>query len=289
LSYRLVLGGASVAVTGGARGIGRATVASLAAAGARVAIGDIDHEAARQAAVELDAEIAALELDVADPDSVEAFVAAAERAHGPLDAFVANAGLLPLGPFLDTDPALHRRAVEVNLLGTINCLHAALPGMVERGAGRVVLVASLMGRITAAGAAVYGATKHAVVALAEALREELRGGGIDVVTVLPAIVRTEAAAGVGEGRGIPAVEPEEVAATIVRACERGGGEIPVPRWAGPLARAGGTLPPELMRPIRWALRGDRALRALDEGDRASYERRLRESSRSGPDDQSPSS
>jgi NAD(P)-dependent dehydrogenase (short-subunit alcohol dehydrogenase family) len=273
LSYRLALAGASVAITGGGRGIGRAAAARLAAAGARVAIGDIDLAAARDAAAVADAR--AFPLDVTDLGSVREFVAEAERACGPLDALVANAGLLPLGPFVDTDPAVHRRTVEVNLLGPINCAHAALPGMIARGRGRLVIVASLMGRITVAGAAVYGGTKHGVLALAETLREELRPSGVEVVSVLPPIVHTDASSGVEEGRVIPAVEPDDVAAAIVSACERGGEEISVPRWAGPIARAGGALPPALLRPVRWALRGDRAMHSLDAGERAAYAERLR--------------
>jgi NADP-dependent 3-hydroxy acid dehydrogenase YdfG len=276
VSYRLALGGASIALTGGARGIGRATAESLVAQGAGVAIGDIDVEAAECAAAEIGGSAIALPLDVADLASVEAFVAAAESAQGPLDAFVANAGLLPLGPFSETDPAVHRRTIEVNLLGPVNCLHAALPAMTARGQGRIVIVASLMGRLTVAGAAVYGATKHAVVALAETIREETGSSGVEVTTVLPSIVHTEASSGVEEGRGLPAVEPEDVADAIVRACERGGEEIAVPGWAGPLARTGGALPPMLLRPVRRALGGDRALNSLDERERAAYEERLRD-------------
>jgi len=275
---RLKLDGASVAVTGGARGIGRATAGMLAHAGARVTIGDIDLEAAEQAAGDLASGVVAVHVDVADPASFEAFIAAAEQANGPLDALVANAGLLPLGPFLETDPEVHRRTVEVNLLGPINALHLVAPAMIERGGGRIVIVASLMGKLTVPGAAVYGATKFGVVALAETMRAELRGTGVEVVTVLPAIVRTDASSGIEEGRLIPAVEPEDVAEAIVHACERGGDEISVPRWANPIARVGGALPPTLLRPVRWALRGDRALKSLDRDVRSDYEDRLRSSS-----------
>ena len=276
MGYRLALAGAHVAITGAGRGIGRASAIELAGAGAGVAIGDVDLDAARRAAAECGAAANAIPLDVADLDSTRSFVEQAERELGPLDVLVANAGLLPLGPFVETDPGVHRRTVEVNLLGPINCAHAALPGMLDRGRGRFVIVGSLMGRITVAGAAVYGATKHAVAALGETLREELRGTEVEVVSILPAIVRTEASSGVDEGRLIPAVDAEDVASAVVSACEDGGEEISVPRWAGPLARTGGALPPTLLRPVRWALRGDRAMDSLDAAGRASYARRLRE-------------
>jgi NADP-dependent 3-hydroxy acid dehydrogenase YdfG len=269
------LAGSSIAVTGAARGIGRATAELLVNAGAKVAIGDIDAEAAKAAAREIGGDTLALPLDVGDRSSFAAFLDGAAEAHGPLDVLVANAGLMPLGPFLGGDPGTYERTVTVNFTGCVNALHLALPPMVKRGRGRVVLVASLMGRITVPGAAVYGASKHAVVALAEAVRAEIRGSGVEVVSVLPSMVRTEALSGVSEGRMIPAVDPEEVAEAIVRACERGGEEIAVPGWAGPLARAGGAVPPVLMGPVRRLLRGDRALTGLDDAERAAYEERIK--------------
>ena len=269
------LAGASVAVTGAARGIGRATALELAGAGARVAIGDLDGEGARTVAGQIGDTAVGLGLDVADRASFAAFLQSAADANGPLDALVSNAGLLPLGPFIETDPEVYERTIDVNLLGTVNALSLALPGMVERERGRVVVVGSLMGRITIAGAAVYGATKFAVAALCEAVREELRGTGVHVVTVMPTMVRTDAASGIPEGRGLPSVEPEQVASAIVRACERGDGEVAVPGWLGPVTRAGAVIPPTLMRPVRWALRGDRAMGDLDPERRADYDERLR--------------
>jgi NAD(P)-dependent dehydrogenase (short-subunit alcohol dehydrogenase family) len=268
------LAGASVAVTGGARGIGRLAAIDLAAAGARVAIGDLDGDAAEGVAAEIGDAGTGHSLDVAERDSFAAFLNGAEEANGPLDALVSNAGIMPLGRFTDADPAVLERTVDVNLKGAVNALSLALPAMVERGRGRVVLVASLMGRITVPGAAIYGASKHAVIALTDAVRAELRGSGVDVVTVNPTMVRTELAAGVPEGRGLPVVEPEEVAAAIVRACAEGGVEVAVPGWLGPVTRLSAAVPPALMRPIRWALRDDRVLTRLDPAERRAYEAEL---------------
>jgi NADP-dependent 3-hydroxy acid dehydrogenase YdfG len=269
------LHGASVAVTGAARGIGRETAALLTAAGARVAIGDLDDEAARVAADELGGEVIALPLDVADRASFQVFIEEAESAHGPLDVLVSNAGIMPLGRFLDGDPLVFDRTVDVNLRGTINALTLGLPGMLERGRGRIVVVASLMGKMTVPGAAVYGATKFATVALCEAVRAELRGTGVEVITIMPTMVRTDLASGVPEGGVLPVVDPEDVAGAIVRACERGGGEIAVPGWVGPLARVGGALPPAVIGPLRRLFGDDRALKHIDAERRAAYEERLR--------------
>jgi NADP-dependent 3-hydroxy acid dehydrogenase YdfG len=269
------LDGASVAVTGAARGIGRAAALGLAAEGARVAVGDLDAEGSRSVATEIGETGLGLGLDVADRASFAAFLQSAEDGNGPVEALVSNAGLLPLGPFVEMEPEVYERTIDVNLLGTVNALSLALPGMVERGHGRVVVVGSLMGRITVSGAAVYGATKFAVAALCEAVREELRGTGVDVVTIMPTLVRTDASSGVPQGRGLPGVEPEDVARAIVHACEHGGAEIAVPGWLGPVTRVGAALPATLMRPVRWALGGDRAMGDLDAGSRADYEERLR--------------
>jgi NADP-dependent 3-hydroxy acid dehydrogenase YdfG len=269
------LHGASIAVTGAARGIGRETAALLLQAGARVAIGDVDDEAARVTADELNGEVVALPLDVSDRDSFAAFIAEAERAHGALDVLVSNAGIMPLGRFLDGDPHVFDRTIDVNLRGSINALALAVPPMVERGRGRVVVVASLMGKMTVPGAAVYGATKFATVALCEAVRSELRGTGVDVVTILPTMVRTDLAAGVPEGGLLPVVDPQDVAGAIVRACARGGGEIAVPGWVAPFVRVGGALPPVVINPLRRIFGDDRALKHIDAERRAAYEERLR--------------
>ena len=262
-------------MTGAARGIGRETAALLVQAGARVAIGDLDDEAARGAADSLEGEVIALPLDVSDRDSFAAFIDEAQSAHGPLDALVSNAGIMPLGRFLEGDPVVFDRTIDVNLRGTINALSLALPGMIDRGRGRVVVVASLMGKMTVPGAAVYGATKFATVALCEAVRLELRGTGVEVATILPTMVRTDLASGVPEGGLLPVVDPDDVANAIVRACERGGGEIAVPSWAGPFARMGGALPPAVIGPLRRVFGDDRALKHIDAERRAAYEESLR--------------
>jgi short-subunit dehydrogenase len=268
------LAGSSIAVTGAARGIGRASAAALAERGARVAIGDIDTAAAEAAAGQIGGSVIALPVDVADRESFASFIARSAERNGPLDALVANAGVMPLGPFMDGDPATYEKTIAVNFTGCVHALQLTLPSMLERRRGRVVMVASLMGRITVPGAAVYGASKAAVVSLAETVRAELRGSGVDVVCVLPSMVRTEALSGVPESRIVPVVEPEEVAAAIVEACQRGGRDIAVPRWAGPVARAGGAMPPALLRPLRRLLRDDRAMTDLDDQRRAAYEERI---------------
>ena len=146
--------------------------------------------------------------------------------------------------------------------------------MTARGQGRIVIVASLMGRLTVAGAAVYGATKHAVVALAETIREETRSSGVEVTTVLPSIVHTEASSGVEEGRGLPAGGAGGRGRRNrqgLRAGRRRRSRSGMGRPAGADRRG---LPRMLLRPVRRALGRAAALNSLDERERAEYEERL---------------
>jgi hypothetical protein len=273
---RSPLAGRHIAIAGCAQGIGRATAGLVAERGARLTLGDIDVDGAMAAAKQLGDAALALPLDVSDRDSYAAFLDSAADHSGTVDVLVANAGLLPLGPFVDGDPDVFDRTIDVNVRGVINALHLALPPMLERGAGRIVVVGSLMGRLTVNGAAVYGASKFAVTALTETVREEIHGSGVELVTVMPTFVRTRATSGVPQGGAVPIVDPEDVAEAIAGACESGSGEVSVPAWAGPIARAGGAIPPPLLRPLRQLLGGNRAFDSIDEDEREAYDRAMRE-------------
>jgi hypothetical protein len=219
-----------VAVTGGARGIGLATARAFAQAGARVVIGDVDLVRAEESAAEIGAR--AVHLDVRDAASFEAFAGAA----GDIDVLVNNAGVAHGGRFLDTSPELRDLQIDVNLRGVVHGLATVLPGMVERGRGHVVNVASLAGRLATPNAAVYTATKFAVVGLTEAVRAELHGSRVRVTAVLPTFIHTEMTAGLPLS-GVPTAEPADVARAILRVVRRGGpAVVTVPRWLGGLPR-----------------------------------------------------
>ena len=219
--------GAVVVVTGGARGIGRATAARLVAAGAKVWIGDIDVPAVKQAASDLG--IRGYRLDVSDADSFGSFLAQAEK-DGPVKMLVNNAGILRSGPFLEQSLEGHAREIGVNLLGVVNGMHHALPPMVERGEGHVVNLASMAAKLTTPQLATYCATKFAVAALSRAVRAELTGTGVTISTVMPAAVRTDLVSHFDLGPAIPVLEPDEVARAIVASARHGRPEILLPRW-----------------------------------------------------------
>ncbi len=265
------LSGRVVAVTGAARGIGRATAALLVAHGARVAIGDIDAELARRTASELGA--LGLELDVTDRSSFESFLRDVEARLGPLDVLVNNAGIMPVGPFVAETDSTAGRIVDINLNGVILGSKLALERFRARGRGHLVNVASVAGKGGFPGGATYCATKHAVVGLSEAIRAEMRGTGIDVSIVMPVVVNTELGSGLRRSR-IRVVEPEDVAQAIVEALQTGRVDVYVPRSVGALFRVMPITPRPLADRLVHLLGGDRVLVDPDPGARAAYSRRV---------------
>ncbi len=265
--------GRVIAITGGARGIGRATAAALIARGARVAIGDLDAELAARTAAELGGETLALALDVTSGASFQAFLDEVEMALGPLDVLVNNAGIMPVGRFLDEDEAVTRAEIEINVHGVIRGSKLALMRMLPRGRGHLVNIASLAGKGGFPGIATYCGSKHAVVGFSESIRQELRGTSIEVSCVMPALVNTELTTGVGKTRLVRTLGPEEVAEAIAGALERPRFDVWVPRENAVLFRVLTVLPRSWREGIARALGGDTVLLDADQGARAAYEAR----------------
>lgn len=264
------LDGAHVAITGGARGIGRATAEAFRARGAKVSIGDLDLEFAQLTAAEIGA--SAHLLDVADTASYDAFITAAEAEHGPVDVLVNNAGVMPNGAFLDQSVSVDRLTMEVNVFGVLNGMRRVLPGMTERRRGHVVNVASLAGKFPVPGLAVYNASKYAVVGLTAATRLEMAPHGVTLTAVLPSAVDTDLSSGI-DMKPIPKVTPARIASAVVDSVSNRAAEIAVPRYVGALSIGTQLVPVPLMDRIRRVVRDDRAMRA-DDTTRATYTARL---------------
>jgi NAD(P)-dependent dehydrogenase (short-subunit alcohol dehydrogenase family) len=267
------LAGKVVAITGGARGIGRATAAALIAQGARVAIGDIDAPLAEQTASELGSGTLGLSLDVTSRESFDAFLTEVENRVGPLDVVINNAGIMPIGPFVDETDATARRMVDINLHGVIHGSKLALERFMPRGRGHLVNIASVAGKGGFPGGATYCATKHAVVGLSEAVRAEMRKTDIDVSIVMPVVVNTELGSGLQKSRGIKVVEPDDVANAIVEALQTGRVDVYVPRQVGVLMRFGQVLPRAVADFVTKVLKGDQVLVNPDHLLREAYEKR----------------
>jgi NAD(P)-dependent dehydrogenase (short-subunit alcohol dehydrogenase family) len=276
-----ILAGRTAAITGGARGIGRATAQALMRQGMKVAIGDLDEQAAAKTAEELGASAVALGLDVTDRGSFAAFLDDAEARIGPLDVLVNNAGIMQIGRFVDEDDLTARRMIDINLHGVILGCKLALERMIPRDRGHIVNISSQAGKFGAPGGATYSATKHAVVGLTEALRGELRlmGAHVDVSYVMPFVVNTELGSGLGEARGMSNLEPSEVADAIVEALQTGRVDVWVPKQAKRTNVLGNVLPRALSEGLARAMKADRVLAGADLNRRRDYELRA---SRSEP-------
>lgn len=172
-------------VTGAGRGIGRAIATRLAADGAAVAFTDVDGAAAQAAAAAAAGKALGIQLDVTHRDSVERAVQAVEQQLGGIAILVNNAGWDKVEPFLQSDEETWDRIIAINLKGVLHCCKAVLPGMVERGRGTVVSIASDAGRVGSSGEAVYSATKGGIIAFTKTLARELARHQINVNCVCP--------------------------------------------------------------------------------------------------------
>lgn len=231
--------GKLVWVTGASSGIGEALVRHLDPLGARLVLSARREgrlEAVRASLSHPDRH-RVLPLDMTDTGAFPEAVAAVEG-DGGLDVLVHNAGISQRSRALETDIEVDRRLMEVNYLGPVALTKAALPGMIERGGGRLVVVSSLVGRMATPVRSGYSASKHALHGFFEALRAETHDSGIRITLACPGFVRTEISLNALTADGSPqgtmdrgqeeGMAPEECARRIARAAERGKAEV----WIG---------------------------------------------------------
>jgi NADP-dependent 3-hydroxy acid dehydrogenase YdfG len=188
------LDGRTALVTGASSGIGAATAVALAEAGAAVAIGARRTDRLDALATRLrdgGATVLQLELDVTDEQACVDAVRRTRQELGGLDVLVNNAGVMLLGTIAGADTEDWRRMLHTNVLGLMYMTHAAIDGMVEQGSGDVVNISSVAGRTARKGAGVYNASKWAVNAFSESLRQEVTGRGVRISLVEPGAVATE--------------------------------------------------------------------------------------------------
>ena len=212
--------GKTVIVTGGGGGIGGATCRRLGSEGAAVAVFDRDRAAAERVAGDIVAaggRAQAFACDITLREQVDAAVAAASSALGPVDVLVNNAGWDIFKPFIKTTPPEWERLIAINLVGALHMHHAVLPQMVERRGGRIVNIASDAARAGSSGEAVYAACKGGLVAFSKTLAREHARHGITVNVVCPGPTDTALFAGYKEGAG----NPEKLVEAFTRAIPLG--------------------------------------------------------------------
>ncbi|NMO03582.1 SDR family oxidoreductase [Gordonia sp. TBRC 11910] len=229
------LHGKRIIITGGARGIGLATATAVAQHGATVVIGDLDQQAIDAAVVRIGSAATGFTVDVADRESFAAFYSTATES-GPIDVLINNAGIMPIGSFLDQRPDTYLKAINVNVLGAMNGMHIALPDMIAAGSGHIINVASTAGKTPVPGGLAYCASKSAVVAMTETARVEFADSGVEFTCVMPHFTNTELIAGTTATKLVPVVEPSDVADAIAAAIDRPRADVFVPKAIGVILR-----------------------------------------------------
>lgn len=270
--------GKTIAITGAARGIGYATAKALLARGARVVIGDRDVALQESAVAQLTklGPVSGYPLDVTDRESFSAFLDKARTdGGGRIDVLINNAGVMPIGPFVDETEQSIRSTLEVNLYGVIAGCQLVLPDMIARRSGHIINIASLSGLIPVPGQVVYVGAKFGVVGLTAALADEVAPHNVDVSVIMPPFTNTELISGTKSGGAIKPVEPEEIAAAIVKTLDKPKTHVSVPTPLRFTAQAAQMLGPRGRRWLNNKLGLDRVFLDFDTSARKKYEDRAR--------------
>jgi short-subunit dehydrogenase len=268
--------GKTIVITGAARGIGYATAQALLARGARVVIGDRDLDVLESAVAGISAlgQVSGHPLDVTDKESFLAFLDKARAdGGGRIDVLINNAGVMPVGPFLQQSTDAIRSSIEVNFYGVLTGCQLVLPEMVGRRTGHIVNIASMAGMVAVPGQVVYAGTKFAVVGLSSAMADEFAAQGVHVTAVLPTFTNTELISGTNTTAATKPVQPDDVAAAIVRVLDKPKTQVSVPassRFVGIMTML---LPTRMRRWLGKKMGTDTVFLNLDTNTRAAYEDR----------------
>ena len=268
--------GKTIAITGAARGIGYATAKALLARGARVVIGDREVALQESAVAKLTnlGPVSGYPLDVTDRESFATFLDKARTdGGGRIDVLINNAGVMPIGPFLEQSEQTIRSTIEVNFYGVLTGCQLVLPEMVARRSGHIVNIASLAGMVAVPGQVVYAGTKFAVVGLSSGLADEFAPQGVEVSCVMPTFTNTDLIAGTHTSSAQKPVEPEDIAAGVIKVLDKPTTHRSVPAWG----RFFGAITPMLSaKRRRWMshkMGNDTVFLTYDAKARQAYEQR----------------
>jgi NAD(P)-dependent dehydrogenase (short-subunit alcohol dehydrogenase family) len=254
------LAGKVIVITGGSRGLGLVLARALVARGARIAICARDESElarARQDLVQLGGDVFSAPCDVTDRDDVLRFLAMVEDDFGAIDVLINNAGTLQVGPLELMTADDFEQALAVNLRGPLHAMLGVIPAMRRRGAGRIVNIASIGGKVAIPHLAAYSTSKFALVGLSAAMRAELIQHGIYVTTVCPGLMRTGSPRHarfkgnhqaeyawftIGDSLSVSSVSAERAAQQIIRSFARGDAEVTISPQGKLLSLAHGIAP-----------------------------------------------
>ncbi|GJF12111.1 short-chain dehydrogenase [Mycolicibacterium cyprinidarum] len=268
--------GKNIAITGAARGIGYATAKALLARGAHVVIGDREVALQESAVAKLSAlgQVSGYPLDVTDRESFTTFLDKARTdGHGHIDVLINNAGVMPVGPFLEQSEQAIRSAIEVNFYGVLTGCQLVLPEMAARRSGHIINIASVAGMLAVPGQVVYAGTKFAVVGLTTGLADEFAPQGVEVSAVLPTFTNTELIAGTHTSSAQKPVEPEDIAAAVIKVLDKPTTLVSVPPALRFVSAITPTLAPKARRWLSHKLGNDTVFLDFDRTARDGYEQR----------------
>lgn len=272
--------GKTIAITGAARGIGYATAKALLARGARVVIGDRDVALGESAVAELTklGPVSGYPLDVTNRESFATFLDKARTdgsagSAGHIDVLINNAGVMPIGPFLEQSEQAIRSAIEVNFYGVLTGCQLVLPEMVARRRGHIINIASLAGMLAVPGQVVYAGTKFAVVGLSSGLADEFAPQGVEVTCVMPTFTNTELIAGTHPSAAQKPVQPEDIAAAVVKVLDKPTTLVSVPPFGRFVSAITPVLAPKARRWLSHKMGNDTVFLNFDAKARQDYETR----------------
>ena len=268
--------GKTIAITGAARGIGYATAKALLARGARVVIGDRDVALQESAVADLTklGQVSGYPLDVTDRESFASFLDKARTdGGGHIDVLINNAGVMPIGPFLEQTEKAVRSAIEVNFYGVLTGCQLVLPEMVARRSGHIINIASLAGMLAVPGQVVYAGTKFAVVGLSSGLADEFAPQGVEVSCVMPTFTNTELISGTHPSAAQKPVQPEDIAAAVVKVLDKPTTLRSVPAFGRFVSAVTPVLTPKARRWLSHKMGNDTVFLNFDAKARQDYEAR----------------
>jgi len=266
------LKGKRALVTGGARGIGLSICKALIENDVKVILTDIDRESGSEIASRIGAEFHFL--DVTDRQQfIELFKRYAAQ-NQPIDILVNNAGFMRVGSFTSLTEQEERDLLNVNLLGVVNGVHAALPLMKKNNKGCIVNIGSLAGEVAMPFGAIYSSAKFGVTALGDALNLELRDSDINVCTVFPAMVKTELIAGISPPRFPRTITAEHVASAVINGIKKGKQRVYAPKSGVFFGKLPSLLPNFLVNVLASVSGANTIFKTVDSGERLKYSSRI---------------
>ncbi|MBA2347081.1 MAG: SDR family NAD(P)-dependent oxidoreductase [Solirubrobacterales bacterium] len=269
------LSGKVAVVTGATGAVGSSLARKLVQRGVKVAMADLSQEKLDEVAASIGTpDVLPMALDVSDRVAYTRYLDEVERRLGPVDFLCNVAAIMPISAFDEERDEMSQRILDVNLGAIIFSTKDAARRMKQRGSGHIVNVASGASWLAGGGVATYCASKFGLLGYSEAVKMELRGSGVEISVVVPAVIKSDMSKGLKDVRGVRAVDPSEVADGIIRVLERPKFAEFVPPAIGVMSLGFSAVPYKLRHMLTRLSRTDLLLLQADQSKRVEYESRV---------------